>query len=352
VGRNVKLCVLFAVVLMVVSCGDHLSRALGPETQITIVCGESDWLAYKPAFDATFGRYVYTPQKERVLMVSRIDPVDFDFYRRYRNVIVIGALEGEEEATPIVQAVLDSTAEAAVRDRGEWLFVRDDLWADGQRVMVITSTKRELIVFHMAAEAPRLFRLVNSEVNRRMRGWLYEKGGRRKTAERLAEEYDWSVYTPDYYAADYTHADDRFVSFAKSYPFRWLFVYWEPLPERPPDDSAYAASLEGWALSKRDSLTELHYFGDHLTPGYAFAEPDTFAGYPAVRIEGLWENDSLLIGGPFVTWAFDEDEQGRRYLVDGQVFAAGKKKMPFLREVEIVARTFTAGDVAVPPTDD
>ena len=44
------------------------------------------------------------------------------------------------------------------------------------------------------------------------------------------------------------------------------------------------------------------------------------------------------MGGPFVSYIFQKD--GIWYFLDGHVFAPGKKKWPFLEEVNIVLNTF------------
>lgn len=49
---------------------------------------------------------------------------------------------------------------------------------------------------------------------------------------------------------------------------------------------------------------------------------------------------SYGMGGPFVTYAFYDQDSGRIYLVDGMVFAPNFKKREFLRQLEVTAHTF------------
>ena len=59
-----------------------------------------------------------------------------------------------------------------------------------------------------------------------------------------------------------------------------------------------------------------------------------------------------FMGGPFVRYSFYDAEQGRRYVVFGMVYAPQHKfrgsKREFLRQLEVIARTFRTADGAAP----
>jgi hypothetical protein len=66
--------------------------------------------------------------------------------------------------------------------------------------------------------------------------------------------------------------------------------------------------------------------------------PDTFQDAPALKWEGIWQNDKYVIGGPFRAFAFHRD--GASYLLTGIVFAPGQDKVYALRQVEALMKTF------------
>jgi len=66
-----------------------------------------------------------------------------------------------------------------------------------------------------------------------------------------------------------------------------------------------------------------------------------FKDTKAIRIKGVWRNDKIKggpMGGPFVSYFFQKN--GIWYFLDGHVFAPGKKKWPFLEEVDVILNTF------------
>jgi len=90
-------------------------------------------------------------------------------------------------------------------------------------------------------------------------------------------------------------------------------------------------------------LVLAYYDGDQIEWRRPF-EADTvaFADGTALRLSGWWANERLLGGGPFRLYCFAVPEQERVYLVDGSLFAPGMDKVPLMRNLDAIARTFTA----------
>ena len=66
------------------------------------------------------------------------------------------------------------------------------------------------------------------------------------------------------------------------------------------------------------------------------------AVHPAIQLTGVWQNDreTRPAGGPFRSYGFYDLNTQRLYLVDMAVFAPGKKKLPYLRQLDVMAQTF------------
>ena len=90
----------------------------------------------------------------------------------------------------------------------------------------------------------------------------------------------------------------------------------------------------------------MHYERDQIAEHYLFIDETEFAGRRAIELRGLWENEVKVAGGPFKAFAFYDEDTGRAYLVDIAAFAPGQEKEVFIRQLEIMARTFqTAADI-------
>ncbi len=72
-------------------------------------------------------------------------------------------------------------------------------------------------------------------------------------------------------------------------------------------------------LNLRDSLTSRIYQGDVVVRDYIYSFSDYLGGMPALKVYGIWKNDSMVVGGPFLFYALNKD--GKFYLLDVGVFA-------------------------------
>ncbi|NNF04440.1 MAG: DUF4837 family protein, partial [Rhodothermales bacterium] len=110
-----------------------------------------------------------------------------------------------------------------------------------------------------------------------------------------------------------------------------------------------------WAVATRDSLTREWIQGN--VGGWVNVDERReltsdnidFLDRFAYETRGLWHMvgedaaGSMLeygMGGPFVNYAFYDQETGRVYMIDGMVFAPNYDKREFLRQMEVIAHTF------------
>jgi len=57
------------------------------------------------------------------------------------------------------------------------------------------------------------------------------------------------------------------------------------------------------------------------------------------QIHGRWEDDEVSAAGPYRF--YEITREGRRYYVDLAVFAPGRPKLPYLRELQAIAETIS-----------
>ena len=109
-----------------------------------------------------------------------------------------------------------------------------------------------------------------------------------------------------------------------------VLVHWMD-EELPLDRETWRPVLDGILRAYNDQDFVL----DEAT---RFLPGATFQGQPALRWEGVWQNDKWTIGGPFRAVAFHRD--GRSWLLVGQVFNPGADKVPPLRQTDALRHTF------------
>jgi hypothetical protein len=144
------------------------------------------------------------------------------------------------------------------------------------------------------------------------------------------------------YLIEFKRPQSRFLMLRRSLPGteRWLFVHWI-------EDGDPSMINQDWVVNTRNKLTEKFYEKDKVEEEYIEYGNTMFAGRPAYLVSGLWSNDEKVTGGPFRNYTFYDSGTRRIYMVDIAVWHPSGEKVPFLRQLDIMANTFkTANDIS------
>ena len=167
----------------------------------------------------------------------------------------------------------------------------------------------------------------------RLRGITYGNQGEDRKLSAKLENYGFKLKIPHDWFVREEYVDKNFLWLLHSRdPSRAIFVYWEEQERQ----SLYPADM----MVLRDSLTALFYDGDYLDSTITTAGPYYFKGRQGVRITGAWQNDSLIVGGPMVSYSFNDG--GRFYMIDAMLFypEIPARKLVWLNQLEVILATF------------
>lgn len=178
---------------------------------------------------------------------------------------------------------------------------------------------------------------------------MFSSYRQREMEDQLMERHGFALNVQhDYLTAVDTTGLVWLRRFVDQQNWRSVFVYYL--------DGADPTSLSpDWVLEARDRLTETWLTGslgdfvriDRRRP--ITTEEINFLGRYGLETRGLWhmvgyDQDGVLRsaggGGPFLTYTFFDEEQGRLYLIDGMVFAPKYDKRELVRQLEVIAHTF------------
>jgi hypothetical protein len=295
--------------------------AVGPLREVTVV--SPYWAEVRPAVESLFARKVPTPQPEPEFRLRVGSEEKFDAYSKFRLLLLVGTT-GDTLLRQILGRRIDSLPYG---DYG--LFKVPNAWVRNQTVVIFVARAESLLVPGIGLYGPRLRHTVREVVLGQAAKAVYLRGYEKRLTDSLSSRFSFAVDIPRGWLLNDAAADERFVYAFGHFPDRGVFVYWrDTLGPLEPDS----------VLDLRDRLTGRFYRGDSVDPDFTTTEPVEFLGAPALRVEGVWSNDSITAGGPFVSYAFNF--QGRYYLLDGYVFNPGKKKLDQVSQVEAVMRTF------------
>jgi hypothetical protein len=336
-SRRIQLALLAVLVLVPVllvgNCTKSFQAAVGPNQDVSLFADFPVGDARLDQVREFLARKRPTPVRpESPFRVQLADSLDFEHHRDWRNLAFVTDLTGERWSARRCRKILGATrTERMIRSGADYELLAD-VWADGQTVLVVHAADGQKLDRLMAEHGERILAEMNHAVVQGLQKTLYLSGEQTELEEGIRSRLGFTVRIPDGWFVE-EQTENRFLRMKRiepGEPAMFLFVYYQ---EQTAD--TLSPSL---ALAVRDTLAAIYSGGDRVDPSRTWAQPARFYDQPAIEINGLYQNDSPPMGGPFRLFAF---HAGRRlYLVDLSVFNPPGEKTPQLRILEAIARTF------------
>jgi hypothetical protein len=309
------------------------SDSIGDGTDIYVIADSADWAFLEPTMIEIFQREILTPQPELVFNLIQVSPANFSQHAKRKNLILAGALEAE--GSVVSKVGLSAEVKQRVAEGTAFVFPKHDQWSKNQLLVVLVSNTLPELQQKMIENREFLHDLFEEKLIDETVREMYGRLEQVKVEKELLERFGWSVRVQHDYMINIERPQDRFVMLRRSLPGRerWLFVHWI-------DNGDSSVITPEWATGTRNRLTEKFYEGDRIHPKYTKIDTVDFLGRRALKLEGLWENEVKIIGGPFRSYSFYDAASQRVYMIDLAVLYPGGKKEPFLRQLDVMAHTF------------
>lgn len=317
---------LAVVILIQPACG-RLPPAMGRSREV---------VAVSVVIDSTLVQSLQIiqrfPQPEPMFNFIYASDTALKRYRTFRNILIYGSLPDRN-----ISRLLNAEARAAVLRDNFALFKKHDLWARDQLVLILVTAEPQLLWETFKEFQPLISRILEDEYRQRLKRDYYATPLDDDLKNRL-RKYGWSMDLHRGWLIDTTQLREGFLFVHTHDPDRSIFCWREP-GSRLPGDTA--------AIKKRDELTRRFYAGDYVVRGTMTSSQVSFQGKPALRLQGIWQNDSLVAGGPFVTYLFSDRDT--LYMVDAILFLPGERKTEAFIKLDIALNSF---QTAAPTPDD
>ena len=260
-------------------------------------------------------------EEETAYSVRVASPYDARVYRA-RTVLFFGY--GPERSIPVPLLPL-----TRLRDRGSEPFVfAPDVWLRGQAAGMFWTETREKLLPELQDNQNRLFAELDRATFATVRSRLLALPRDSQAEHRLKRVLGFSLRVPRGYDLRIDPRSRAALLLDPGPPARLLRVQ----PER---DGSGAADLRrvraALARTFRPHERTLDLVDPVLTPG-------ELAGARR-QIHGRWEDSEVSAAGPFRF--YEIARAGHRYYVDLAVFAPGRPKLPYLRELQAIAETLS-----------
>lgn len=333
---SATLSALLAAVALAAS-GCKAPQAFGDRHSIIVRADKSLWAQIDSTLMGALERQVFTTRPERIFKVTFVaaDDTLWRDLRVWQQVVVLGTRR-DETADRILRAAdqPEAAPPAVIQATG--------IWARAQLVtlLLLPETAQAEAVEHML---PELYELLKAKYDE----WLVERLYTTGVNDSLRQALSRDGFTLDLPRVYLSSRQDSIFRFTNPYRqgdsdlLRSILLTWVS-----GGGAASYETLRAW----RDTVDESYYepSQDILDKGIRF-DSIQVGGFTGLQFRGIWQDRSEFpAAGPFIARAIECPEQNRTYYMDAWLFAPGKDKHPYLRQLEILLDSFrcVSGDAS------
>jgi hypothetical protein len=327
-------CYMILILLFILTSCNLKPRGWWTEGVIAVMADSTDWNWLQSDLRSTFERVVRTPHIEKTFTLKYVTEEDFFRYTEFRYLVLAATLDSKGRVGDIVHKVIsDPDVKKEVEAGRHYLFTQTNQWAKDQIMIILVGKDIESLKARIEANRDFLYDIFDIDFNERLKKEMYRKGEGKKVEDRLMEFYGWNMrLQPDYFIAK-EDIEQGFVWLGRLYPKRSIFVRWI-------SGGDTTMLNQDWVIRERNRIGSIYLSGDKVGKNYLFSQQGTFLDRDAQITSGLWENDDKFQGGPFKNYTFYDPLSRRIYMIDVSVYEPEQDKIPFLRQLHIIARTF------------
>ena len=338
---NKYLLIILSVLILISGCTKP--RPYGADYEIRVLADSLIWAETEGIIRETFERTEPTPQPEKLFTVIKQQPRT---YKRYKNLLFLSTLDATDELSGVINSSLSEAALAKVK-QGEIMFTQEGIWVQHQKIAFLIAPDISTLKNEIENRKTDLFLQFENHWREFHKNILFSMDEQIDVEKHLLKHYGWMINVPIDYNLELQSAKDRFVMFHRKVPLRWVSVFWEEAADP-------SVITKEYCIQKRNEWADSFYEGETVEDKYEPVQTEevNFLNRRAIKLKGLWENNKKQAGGPFRLYCFFDEAQERIYFIDMHMFAPDlkKKKMHYLRQMDILANTFKT-NLEIKPED-
>ncbi len=306
--------------------------AVGEYDEIRVFCDSLDWPDYRDALNDVFGKYIKTPVLEREFILIWTPYEQFEHHKHFKNLFFLGRLDSDMPVSQNVKALLNEDIIEGIKSGKYFYIPKPNAWASQQYVLFLVGTSREDLIQKIHDYGDVLYRDFRRSYFTRLKEGMFKRMEQKKLEDYLARHFPFTMRVQhDYFIAD-ENLDENYVWIRRLHPDRSILVHWQTVSD------TFQLTTR-WIIDERNRLAKKVFEGDVVVEEETHAYSVKFRQWPAIRVQGTWRNDKYMIGGPFRTIAFVVPEYHRLYMLDFYVQAIGRRKKPFIDQLDVLVHT-------------
>ena len=322
---------LLLLILGINSCGMK-PETMGAQYRIFVVADSLLWEDTGEVVRNTFERILYTPHEEKSFVITRIPLDKLNALNDRMNIFFIGLSGGKGAVDQYLEKYLPSEFKQGVASGKYFYSFNDDMFARDQIGLIMMAPDRASFLNQLEQMQEEIYTTFNKKYYARLEKSIFERDEQKKLQDYLDKHFGWHVRLQQDYFVALQDIDNKFVWLRRIHPNRWISI-WETSMPQADFDLDHLKQI-------RNQMARNYYQGDIVVNEDLSMETVDFNGRPVQKLTGLWQNDSLVVGGPFRLYAVRDTVSKKMRFIDIAVMAPGKLKKPFLDQLEVIAHTF------------
>lgn len=329
--KNLFNSIIIIFILFIISC-DTKTSSVGEFDHIIVFSDSTLYKEIEPDINQVFDKFIYTPHSEKSFLHKWVPLTLLENYSKRRNIILIGLLNQNDVVSEYVKKMLSPEIQDKILKGEIFEIFRENIYSYNQAGLILCAANKQKLISELRSQSDYIYQKFEDYHFGRLKEILFESAEQYDIEEFLVSEYGWKVRVPYSYQVVERSTNSNFVWIKRAEPSRSIFVY--------RTKGKKSKIQEDWIRNVRDSLATVYFEGDSISAQDTYMLQTELNGIPAMKMVGIWQNHQQIIGGPFRTYVFFEEKFDYIYFVDISVVAPGKRKKPFLDQLEVIANTF------------
>ncbi len=323
---------LISLIVLVASCTTK-REAIGAADEIIVVVSNENRSSINNILAKIFSDTLYTPHPESVYKLNYAEPSGFNELKRNSN-LIIGSIGTDEinPGTKLVKSLLGNELYQKTIDGNEQVIFSKDQFGRGQLFMIISGNTAYDIENTLLEKSDWIKSYFDEIFIEKQKKYLFGNDRLKKVTKRFKQQYGWELQIPWGWEVIKELPDSNFIWLGRELPYQWFSIHWE----------------DGLIIEDSTSAVEYsfkfpqEYYNNIRYSDYKYKmDQVVFNNWTSWRSYGIWESIDEAGGGPFINYTWYDGVSDRTYNLNMLVFAPGKNKSTFMRQLDIIAHSFT-----------
>lgn len=351
-----------SALLALASCadpdGNNLPQSTGKSGDIFLVMDSLQWKGeLGRTIDSLFNAEMNgLPRKETIFHMRWIDPRKMNYVlKQGRNLIYAVTLDQHSVGASVIRRSFTPESLEKIKTNQD-LFSQNtkNLFAKNQEVLFLFGKTEKELLQKIRKYGAKLVEHLNVSERDRLEVSLFKSKASKGIPEILKKKFTCEIKVPFGFQVAANDSNFFWLRQINPYDDKDIFISRKKYTSQ---EQFKPDSLIAW----RDQICRYNIFEDpEKIETYLVTETGisykpiitqqiTFNKKFAVEIRGLWRTNNLTMGGPFISFAFVDQELGMLYYIEGFTYSPSKDQREIIRELETILYTFrTSGEL--PPT--